>query len=306
MNAEAEGYPDRLKNAGSETVSLGPEAPGGLGAAGPTDAAPSLGQCIGGRYHVVELLAQGGMSRLYGARDERADQLVAIKEFQASVAGPADRWALITAFMREANILGDLQHPHIVRALDFIEEQGGYYIVMEWLGGKNLHRRLETSPNGLPEAQVLGWARQIGSALRYLHRRRPPIIFCDLKPSNILLLNNLQVKLVDFGIAHYYFPESDNELPRFGTPGFAAPEQYTTGRISPATDVFGLGRTLYCLLTGFNPASVPVAALDFPPAERLRPELSTATLRALEGALQADPEQRFQSIDDFEHALEVS
>jgi eukaryotic-like serine/threonine-protein kinase len=305
MNPEAERQFRRPMDVDPDTIFLAADAPASAaGIARATEAAPSLGQCLGGRYKIVELLAQGGMSRLYGARDERADQLVAIKEFQASAAQPADRWALVTAFMREANLLGDLQHPHIVRALDFIEEQGGYYIVMEWLGGRNLHRQLEAAPAGLPETQVLAWARQIGSALRYLHARCPPIIFCDLKPSNVFLLNNQQIKLVDFGIARYYFPEGDNETLRFGTPGFAAPEQYAAGRISPATDVFGLGRTLYCLLTGFNPAGQP-AAQDFPPAESLRPGISATTLRALDGALQADPVRRLQSIDAFEAALEI-
>jgi serine/threonine protein kinase len=224
---------------------------------------------------------------------------------QAPSTRPAARWGLITAFMREANILGSLQHPHIVRALDFIEEPDGYYIVMEWLGGRNLHTQLATAPGGLPEAQVLVWAGQLCSALRYLHGRRPPVIFCDLKPSNVFLLNNRQVKLVDFGIARYYFPEADNETLCFGTPGFAAPEQYRAGRISPATDVFGLGRTLHCLLTGFDPAghSAAAAAFDYPPAQSLRPELSARTSQALTGALQADPARRFPSVEALEAAL---
>jgi eukaryotic-like serine/threonine-protein kinase len=288
-------------DAGPETISLASEVP--VAAAAPPSC---LGRCVGGRYQVVQLLAQGGMSRLYGAFDrQRADELVAIKELQALGTPAVDRWTLITAFMREANILGDLHHPHIVRALDFIEEQDGYYIIMEWLGGQNLHSQLEMTPGGLPEAQVLGWARQLCSALRYVHGHRPPIIFCDLKPSNVFLLNSQQVKLVDFGIARYYFPEADNASPRFGTPGFAAPEQYRAGRISPATDVFGLGRTLHCLLTGFDPTghSAAAAAFDFPPVQRLRPEISARTSRALEQALAVEVALRFASIDALERAL---
>jgi serine/threonine protein kinase len=304
MSAEAEaaGPIARADSPEPDTVPLAAEgARGGDGSVAHRQALR-----LGGRYEVADLLAQGGMSRLYSARDLHfGDRLVVIKEFRPRGPQPGDQWALVTTFMREANILGDVRHPHIVRALDFVEEDGSYYIIMEWLGGHNLHRQLRHAPNGLPEAQVLDWARQICLALTYLHHRRPPVIFCDLKPSNIFLLENQQVKLVDFGIARYYFPEADNESLRFGTPGFAAPEQFCAGRISPATDVFGLGRTLHCLLTAFDPAgqSEAAARFDYPLAQALRPDVSARTSQALEGALQADPAQRFPSIEAFEQAL---
>jgi serine/threonine-protein kinase len=264
------------------------------------------GQIIGGRYQIVDLLARGGMSRLYCARDRwAADQVVAVKEFNARGVAQAESWSLVAAFMREANILTSLKHPHIVRAARFIEDAGSYFIVMEWLGGQNLNHELELFPEGLPEARVLEWARQLCSALQYLHTRRPPVIFCDLKPGNVFLLPDGQVKLVDFGIARYYYPDAANDTLQFGTPGFAAPEQHRSGQISPATDIYGLGRTLHCLLTGFDVQgqSAAAAAFDFLPSRRLRPEISLATDMALQTAMQPDPAQRYASAEAFGKAL---
>jgi serine/threonine protein kinase len=268
--------------------------------------AVDVGQVIGGRYQIVDLLAKGGMSRLYCACDLRsAEHVVAIKEFYAGEVDRVDNWALVAAFMREANILTTIRHPHIVSATRFIQEAGNYYIVMEWLGGHNLSRELEAAPGGLPEAIVLEWAGQLCSALDYLHTGDPPVVFGDMKPSNIFLLETGRVKLVDFGIARYYYPRALNQTFRFGTPGFAAPEQYRAGRISPAADIYGLGRTLHCLLTGFDPAgqSTAAASFDFQPARQLKPEISAATSAALEVAMQRRPARRFQSVRELGQAL---
>ncbi len=265
-----------------------------------------LGQLIGGRYQIIDLLARGGMSRLYCARDRwTTDQIVAVKEFNARGLAQADSWSLVAAFMREANILTSLKHPHIVRAIRFIEDAGSYYIVMEWLGGQNLNHELESTPGGLPEVRVLKWAEQLCAALHYLHTRRPPVIFCDLKPSNVFLLEDGQVKLVDFGIARYYYPDAANDTLQFGTPGFAAPELYRSGQISPATDIYGLGRTLHCLLTGYDArGDLPAATtFDYPPARALRPELSPTTEAVLVKAMQVDPAQRYASAEAMAQAL---
>ena len=146
----------------------------------------------------------------------------------------------------------------------------------------------------------MGWAEQLCSALNYLHMQRPPIIFRDLKPSNVMVTRAGKVKLIDFGIARVFAPGRTRDTQILGTPGFAPPEQYGKAQTDARADVYALGCTLYQLLSNYDPATTPFA---LPPLNTRNPKVSPHIQLAIERATKLDRDQRFQSVAEFEQAL---
>ncbi|HEU5370099.1 MAG TPA: protein kinase, partial [Ktedonobacterales bacterium] len=186
---------------------------------------------------------------------------------------------------------------------DQFQEEDRYYLVMEYIEGETLEDRLEREGKGLPEADVLDWAEQLCSVLTYLHERRPPIIFRDLKPGNIMVTKQGQAKLIDFGIARIFRSDKTHDTQVLGTPGYAPPEQYGKGQTDPRSDVYALGVTLHQLLTNYDPSSTP---FSLPPVHSLNPAVSPHVQAAIEQATRLKREERFESISDLHSALFAS
>lgn len=254
------------------------------------------------RYRILEQRGGGGMGAVYRAHDQNLDVEVAVKE-NFFVSDESAR-----QFQREARLLFELRHPGLPRVIDhFVVEGQGQYLVMDFIEGDDGREILEKSDAPLDEETVVGWARQILQALKYLHARQPPVIHRDVKPANIKITPGGQAILVDFGLAKEYDPTKSTTVgARAYTPGFAPPEQYGQGRTDPRTDIYSFGATLYNLLTNKIPADGLGRAMG---KERLiavrdlNPDVSPHVAAAIERATEVRPEDRFESAEAFEGAL---
>ncbi|MCB0057826.1 MAG: protein kinase, partial [Caldilineaceae bacterium] len=180
---------------------------------------------IGGRYLVVRRLGQGGMGAVYLVSDQRlAGKQYALKEMSdQAIADPVERQAALEAFQQEAAMLAALNHANLPQVTDYFTDGGNQYLVMEFVQGQTLEKKLEVTRGPLPEPIVRRYAEQLCDVLVYLHGQHPPIIFRDLKPANIMVLpGDKQIKLIDFGIARHFKPGKRKDTQAMGTPGYAA------------------------------------------------------------------------------------
>ncbi|MBG9792699.1 serine/threonine protein kinase [Paenibacillus dendritiformis] len=250
------------------------------------------GQLLHGRYRIVRLLGSGGMSSVYLAEDERlAGKLWAIK-----VAKPAARD--MERLVHEARLLTALRHPHLPLIVDFYppDASGRAYLVMEYIEGSTLVVRMRERPISFAEA--IGYAVPICEALSYLHSRHPPIVFRDMKPSNIMLTPQGQVKLIDFGIARNVDADKEHDTLKLGTVGFAAPEQYDGKQSDARTDLYGIGALLaHMLSAGRWKGKIPL------PPQCLADDVPAAFFPVLVKLLAVRPEQRYQTAQEVLEVL---
>ena len=247
------------------------------------------------RYRVDRFLAGGGMGRVYLAHDQRlADRPCAIKEVFDRFNDPEERARAIAYFHREADTLSQLKHPSIPAIIDRFAEDTCFYLVMDYVEGTNLEDELAAQGGTLPESRVIEVARELCDVLMYLHSFRPPIIYRDMKPGNVILTPTGRAVLIDFGIARIFTPQGKATL--IGTPGFAPPEQYT-GKVDERSDLYGLAATLHYLLTGRDPEKHP--PFSCPPVHTLKPETSLFLAQAIDKALAYKPEERPESVAAF-------
>ncbi len=262
----------------------------------------------GGRYKIERLAAAGGMGAVYRAVDTRFDRPCAVKEMLDDFQTDAERTQAVEWFKREATLLLELNHPCIPRVRDFFVEEGRHYLVMDFIEGRTLGEVLEKEGNvpgmngahGVSEARTRSWAQQICSVLGYLHRQSPPIIFRDLKPSNIMVTDRDEIKLIDFGIARTF--QSQRQSTIIMTIGYAPPEQLH-GMPEPRSDIYALGATLHRVLTHHDAANNRPSIFSFPPIRVLRPDISPAFEQMLMKALAPQLEQRWNTATDMERAI---
>jgi serine/threonine protein kinase len=249
------------------------------------------------RWQVVDYLGQGGMGTVYLAKDINLDdRKCVVKRLRDDFFREEDKEKAQQFFLREAKVLSKLQHPNIVLVLDSFREGDEYYLVMEYVEGHNLHDMLKEREEPFSEEQVLTWARQVCDVLHYLHCNDPPVIYRDLKPSNIMIDTKDRVKLVDFGIARLYAEEGDNT--HVVSQGYSPPEQYWGGA-DPRSDVYALGATMYFLLTGREPLALTVSS----PKDG-RPDVSEAADLIVQRATQQDVFLRYQSAAEMKEELD--
>ncbi len=254
-----------------------------------------------GRYLILKNIGQGGMAAVYLAHDLRAGRSVALKEMSQDGLSPDELREALESFEAEARLLTHLRHPNLPRVYETFSEQGRYYLVMDYIAGETLEQRQQRAGGvALPEGEVLGWARQLCDVLSYLHGQRPPVIFRDLKPANIMLTADGQIKLIDFGIARVFAPGRTRDTQVLGTPGFAPPEQYGKAQTDARADVYALGCTLYQLLTGYDPGTTP---FNLPPMASRGATIAPAVQHAIERATKLDRENRYATIEAFRREL---
>ena len=219
-----------------------------------------LGTVLDGKYEILKKVGQGGMSIVYLAMDNRLNKQWAVKEIKND--GSKSVETLLKGLEREANILKNVDHPVLPRIVDIINENGTIYVIMDFVEGKPLNEVLKAE-GAQKQSDVIEWGRALASALDYLHSMNPPIIYRDMKPSNVMLKPDGSVKLIDFGTAKEYVIENNADTTALGTRGYAAPEQFgdAQGRgiynTDARTDIYNLGATLYHLVTGNNPCAPP-------------------------------------------------
>jgi formylglycine-generating enzyme required for sulfatase activity/predicted Ser/Thr protein kinase len=258
-----------------------------------------VGRTLAGRYQIVRLIARGGMGAVYLATDQRLDDVqVAVKEM-SSIYSPGDTAAFAQAvadFRREAAMLARLSHPNLPRVFDRFEEEGKQFLVMELVEGKTLRQVLLERGGQIELNELRGWALQLCDVLGYLHKQQPPIIYRDLKPSNVMLRPDGRLALIDFGIARFYKPGQNADTAIYGTMGYAAPEQYGEGQSDQRTDIYAMGVLFYHALTGYDVTSTP---FRLPPIQRLRPDLPPHVANLITRSIALEPNDRFSSVDEI-------
>src|SRR6266566_1332994 len=258
------------------------------------------------RYRILSQLGKGGFGAIYKAEDAQlGNRLLAVKEMSQSGLRPQEIIEATENFKREALLLAGLTHPNLPSIYDHFSEAGRWYLVMDFIEGGTLEERLNKEPEGrlsVEEAQRIGI--QLCTVLGYLHGRQPPIIFRDLKPANIMMTPDAHLYLIDFGIARHFKPGQAKDTIAFGSPGYAAPEQYGKAQTTARSDIYSLGATLHNLLTGIDPSLSP---FQFAPLQQqgrpIPPGLESLIMQMLEMNEGKRPEsmiaikQQLQSID---------
>lgn len=259
------------------------------------------GDVLKGKYEIQRLIGAGGMSRVFLAVDlQLLNKLWAVKEVDRRAKDPAGR-PIEQSLAHEAAMLSRLSHPGIVGIADVAYTPDFIYVVMDYVEGQPLDQLVQRE-GPQPEADVRDWMLQVCSALSYLHGQNPPVVYRDMKPANIILRPDGYVKLVDLGVAREYKQAQAQDTVAFGTQGYAAPEQYGLDQSDARVDVYGLGATMWHLLTG-----------EAPPMEFPLRSVRDANPRVSEGFADViiprctcvDRDERYQSADELAADLEI-
>lgn len=211
------------------------------------------------RYFILNKVGAGGFGSVYKARDRLcSERLVAVKEVRLSGLPPQAMMEAAAAFQREVAVLSQLHHPNLPRIYEHFQTGEQWYLIMEFIEGETLEAYQDNAPNRkLLLSEVLDVGIRLCLILEYLHSQQPPIIFRDLKPTNVIRASTGQLYLVDFGIARYFKPGQARDTVALGSPGYAAPEQYGKAQTTPRADIYSLGAVLHQLLTTSDPSESP-------------------------------------------------
>jgi outer membrane protein assembly factor BamB len=228
-------------------------------------------------------------------------KLVAVKEMINTAPDPLVRETIVQNFEREANLLATLHHPAIPRIYDYFSLESRSYLVLEFIHGKDMEANINDSNGFISEDQVLNWAIELCDVLDYLHKHKPdPIIFRDMKPSNVMINSSGDVILVDFGIAKAF--QSGIKGTMIGTEGYSPPEQYR-GEATPMADIYAMGATIHHALTRRDPRLEPPFSFAERPMRRINPAVSPEMEVIVNRALEYDPTLRFKSASEMKEAL---
>lgn len=252
------------------------------------------GDVLGERYVIDRVIGEGGMSCVYLAEDLKL---------------PGKQWAVKETLSEpgmqrtvqdEAQLLIKLSHPRLPRIVDFFrDEDNGYtYLVMDYIQGMTLEKYFRGYRGNVNPDFIMELTEQLLDVLEYLHHHEPQVIFRDLKPSNIMLTDQLEVRLIDFGIARSYKHESGEDTVKLGTVGFAAPEQYGGRQSDARSDLYGLGALLLYLSTG-GKFSEWITGVE----RHIRGDLPRELVPVIRKLLQYAPEHRYQSTAEVRYAL---
>ena len=256
------------------------------------------------RYLILGILGSGGMSSVYKGRDlhfPNVTKLVAVKEMINLAADPTMYEMIVRNFEREADLLATLSHPAIPRIYDYFTQDSSSYLVMEFIEGKDLEAMLRDTDGFMSEEQIVGWAIEICDVLAYLHNHEPqPVIFRDMKPSNVMVDHHGHIRLIDFGIARVFQPGEKGTM--IGTEGYSPPEQYR-GEASPQGDLYALGATLHHLLTRRDPRAEPPFSFSERPIREINPAVSAELESVIFGSLTYDPKDRYPNAEAMKQAL---
>ena len=251
------------------------------------------GVILNNRYEIKRLLKTGGFGSVYESLDRTNNTICAVKEmFCSSCDTPEEQEYLDIRFKREKEIFHKLSHSNLAISKDAFIEHNRYYLVMDYIEGKDLYMVMteDYRGKGIPETIVIEWAKQILDALDYLHNQSPPVIYRDLKPENVMLRDSdKKIIIIDMGLARVITPGLT--MTAIGTPQYA-PEELFAGKPEPRTDIYSLGATMHCLLTGI----VPVNFFYFERLRNINKNISEDIERIVARAVERYPENRYENV----------
>lgn len=256
-----------------------------------------IGTVIDGKYEILTEIGHGGMSVVYLAMDTHLNKQWAVKEIKKKGNGKNDE-IIVNSLLAEANMMKRLDHPSLPRIVDIIDNGITIFVVMDYIEGESLDKIL-AEYGAQPEELVVGWAKQLCEALFYLHSQKPPIIYRDMKPANVMLKPEGNIKIIDFGIAREYKEQKLADTTVLGTKGYAPPEQYS-GQTDVRSDIYALGMTMHQLLTGIDPRKGEAYA----PVRMWNPEISEGLEIIIDKCVQPAAEHRYQNCQDLLYDLE--
>jgi len=253
----------------------------------------SEGKLLDGKYKIIKVLGKGGMGTVYLCENVRLNKLWAIKEIKKDINDKL-------GFLSEPQILKNLNHPGIPKILDIFYEEDNLYIVEDYIEGKTLKEYVrEGNITGEEDMYII--MLEICSIIQYLHGLNPPIIYRDLKPSNIMITKEKKVVLVDFGIAKQYKLDNNDDTRKLGSNGYAAPEQYGSGKCCNRTDIYGAGMVLYFMISGNNPSTPIEPLVDGNYNEGVNRELKNIIQRCV----QIEIKDRYESIEELKNDIKA-
>jgi serine/threonine protein kinase len=264
-------------------------------------------------YRITEKIGEGGMGAVYLANHELLHTKAAIKVLHAALGMDAQ---LRARFLKEASTLSALNHPNIVRVLDFTENENGLFIIMEYVSGLPLDELIKTRTGPIPEKRAYQIFEKILDGFNYAHNRRPAIIHRDIKPSNIIITEDDEPKIIDFGIVKILDSSINANHTmtgtKIGTPVFMSPEQILGKDLDNRSDIYSLGITLFTMITGRSPFENTLSEFEIqeniirkplPRAKDIYPGVSDKTQSIIDRATAKQKENRYDSCNEFKLAL---
>ena len=257
------------------------------------------GSIVANKYQIIRQIGKGGMSRVFLAVDLHLNKQWAIKEIKKT-ANTKNNEIIENSLVAEANLMKDLDYPALPRIVDIIDDGQTLCVVMDYVEGESLDKILKQYGKQ-SEEDVINWAIQLCGTLDYLHSHN--IIYRDMKPANIMVNSEGNVKVIDFGIAREYKEGGTSDTVIMGTPGYAPPEQYDRNQQTDArSDIFALGMTMHHLVTGIDPRSPDYR---YQPVRKIDPTLSEGIEASIDKCVKSHPEDRYQNcvemIYDLQH-----
>ena len=248
------------------------------------------GSLLNDRYRIIRVIGQGGMGTVYQAEHERLNAVVAVKEIRGTPVTGTAQQATMDQYEQEARFLVRLNHPNLPKVTDAFVDGNRFYLVMDFVDGVTLDNCLRAR-GGTPidPKTVVEWAIEITDVLGYLHSQNPPIIFRDLKPSNVMVQSDGHIKLIDFGIARRFQPGATQDTALLGNVGYSPPEQFGKHQTDTRSDIYALGATMHHLLTARDPSTTP---FKFAPVDSVSLGTPASLTRLIAQCVALEPDLR--------------
>ncbi len=253
---------------------------------------------LNGKYEILKVIHTSGMANVYLVSDKNLNKQWCLKEIVKSEAGK--NMVEYRSLLQEANIMKSLNHSSIPRIVTIEEEGDSIFIIMDYVHGISVKDWL-IKKGAVKQSVAVNWMKQVCGVLIYLHNRKHPIFYRDMKPDNIMIQEDGNIKVLDFGISVVITSKDDTIKEALGTKGYAAPEQKKRGeKYDLRSDIFALGRTMYYMLTGLNPS---IIGDNLRPIREINSSLSMGLEVIIDKCTKENPDERYQSVEEVLYAL---
>lgn len=258
-----------------------------------------VGDCVlNGKYEILKIIHTSGMANVYLVSDKNLNKQWCLKEIVKSEAGR--NMVEYRSLLQEANIMKSLNHASIPRIVTIEEEGDSIFIIMDYVHGLSVKDWL-VKKGSIKQSVVVNWMKQVCGVLIYLHNRKHPIFYRDMKPDNIMIQEDGNIKVLDFGISVVITSQNDTIREALGTKGYAAPEQKRRGeKYDLRSDIYALGRTMYYMLTGLNPS---IIGDNLKPIREINSSLSMGLEVIIDKCTKENPDDRYQTVEEVLYAL---